>query len=70
MTIDKIGSPLRFFLLTVAAVILLGIWLTGFSVAHWVLYLPVIFFVFAASTGICPGMHVSKMLFGKGSKED
>lgn len=59
----KIGSPLRFFLLVVGAVIWLGIYLTGFKVVHWVLYLPAIFLIFAAVTGICPGMFFSRTLF-------
>ncbi|MES0328093.1 MAG: hypothetical protein ABUK13_07880 [Gammaproteobacteria bacterium] len=67
MKIDKINSPMRFFFLVAAAVILTGIWLTGFEVVHWLLYIPVIFFSFAAATGFCPGMHLSKMLFGKHS---
>lgn len=61
----KINSPMRFFLLVVAAVMALGIWLTGYKSVHWVLYLPPIFFVFAGVTGICPGMFFSRKLFGK-----
>jgi hypothetical protein len=44
--------------LSVAGVVLLGIWLTGFDKAHWVLYLPVAFFTFAGVTGICPGLII------------
>ena len=33
-----------------------GIWLTGLDEAHWLLYLPATFFLFAAITGICPGL--------------
>lgn len=65
MKINKINAPMRFFLLVVATVIFAGIWLTGFTTAHWLLYLPVIFFIFAATTGICPGMILSKKLFRK-----
>jgi hypothetical protein len=46
-------------------VIWLGIWLTGFGKVHWLLYVPAVFFIFASVTGICPGMIVSNMLFGK-----
>ncbi len=49
-------SALRMLFLTVAGITLLGIWLTGFDKAHWVLYLPVAFFTFAGLTGICPGL--------------
>ena len=62
-----IGAPIRFFLLVVACVMWAGIWLTGFDTAHWLLYLPAVFFVFAAVTGICPGMFFSRSLFSKGS---
>jgi hypothetical protein len=65
MKIDKIGAPMRFFLFVIATFIFAGIWLTGFATAHWLLYLPVIFFIFAATTGICPGMILSKKLFSK-----
>jgi hypothetical protein len=54
-------SAMRMVFLALAALIMLGIWLTGFHTAHWVLYLPVIGLVFAGVTGICP----SYMLFNK-----
>jgi len=53
----------RFFLLVTSGVLWLGIGLTGFSVAHWVLYIPSSFLLMAAITGICPGLIFSKMLF-------
>lgn len=58
-----IGSAMRFFFLFSGTVLWVGIWLTGFAVVHWLLYLPAVFFYFAAATGICPGMIVSRMLF-------
>jgi len=61
-----IGPAVRFFLFVVACVIWVGIWLTGFGTVHWLLYVPAVFFVFAAVTGICPGMFFSKLLFSKG----
>ena len=66
MKIQQISKAMRFFLLVVSLVTWLGIYLTGFDTVHWVLYLPAVFFLFAAVTGICPGMIMSKMLF-KGS---
>ena len=59
-------SAIRMLFLVMAAFILLGIWLTGFSVAHWLLYLPVAALVFAGVTGICPGYMVFKKLGFKG----
>lgn len=60
---NKISAAMRFFFLVVGSVVLLGIWLTGFNTAHWLLYLPVVFFYFAAVSGICPGLIISGMLF-------
>jgi hypothetical protein len=60
---NKINSAMRFFFLVIGSVILLGIWLTGFNTVHWLLYVPVVFFYFAAVSGICPGLAFSGMLF-------
>jgi len=59
---------MRFFLLVMGSVVLLGIWLTGFDKVHWLLYVPVVFFYFAAVTGICPGLAFSGTLFPAKSK--
>lgn len=56
-------APMRFFLLVISSMIWLGIWLTGFAVVHWVLYIPAAFLLFAAISGICPGIIFSNMLF-------
>ena len=53
----------RVFFLVVSMVIWLGIWLTGFSIAHWVLYIPAVFLLVAAVTGYCPGMIITRTLF-------
>jgi hypothetical protein len=60
----KISRAMRFFFLGPVIAIWTGIWLTGFSVAHWLLYVPAIFFSFAVLTGICPGLIVSNLAFG------
>ncbi len=49
-------SAFRMLFLASAAVVLLGIWLTGFDRVHWFLYFPVVMFTFAGLTGICPGL--------------
>jgi hypothetical protein len=59
-------SAIRVLFLMVAALILLGIWLTGFAVVHWVLYLPVVALTFAGLTGICPGYIIFQKLGFKG----
>lgn len=59
-------SAIRMVFLFTAALMLLGIWLTGFNTVHWVLYLPVVVLSFAGITGICPGYMVFKKLGFKG----
>lgn len=49
-------SALRMLFLSIAGITLIGIALTGFHQASWVLYLPVVFLSFAGITGICPGL--------------
>ncbi len=60
---NDMSAAMRFFLVVIGSVILLGIWLTGFDKVHWLLYVPVVFFYFAAVTGICPSLKFSGMLF-------
>ena len=50
------SSALRVQFFTVALLVFIGIWLTGFEKVHWFLYVPVVALVFAAITGICPGL--------------
>jgi len=56
MNIQKVTRPVRFFLLSVSALIWAGIWHTGFDLSSWLLYLPAAFLLLAAMTGICPGI--------------
>ena len=59
-----IGSKaLRMTFILIGMFIFLGIWLTGWNVAHWLLYLPAIFLIFAGVTGICPSLIINKILF-------
>jgi hypothetical protein len=41
-------------------IISLNIWLTGFGSAHWWLYVPGGFLLFAVLTGFCPGMVITR----------
>ncbi len=41
---------------TIALVVLVGIWITGFENVHWFTYVPVGLLSFAGITGICPGL--------------
>ncbi len=61
----RIGKSLRFFFLFAGSIVWAGIWFTGFPVVHWLLYIPAIFFYFAAVTGICPGLIISRRVFGE-----
>ena len=58
----QISKAMRLFFAVSGAVLWLGIWLTGFAIVHWLLYVPAVFFIFAAVTGVCPGMIISKAL--------
>lgn len=52
----------RMLFLSMAILISLGIYLTGYESVHWVLYVPAIALLFAAITGICPGLMLFKKL--------
>ncbi len=62
MKFFKASPSVRLFLLVVGSVIWGGIALTGFHVVHWLLYVPAVFLVFAAVTGFCPGMMITRWL--------
>ena len=55
-------SALRMQFFTLALIVSIGIWLTGFGKVHWFLYFPVAMFLFAGATGICPGLLFWKKL--------
>ena len=55
-------SAMRLLFLTLGTIVLVGIWLTGFSKVHWFLYLPVAATYFAGATGICPSLILFKKL--------
>ena len=56
----KLQPPMRLFFAVTGIVIWIGIGLTGFAVVNWILYIPAVFFLFAALTGICPGIIISQ----------
>ena len=65
-----IGSKaLRMTFLIIGLIIWLGIGLTGFSVAHWILYVPATFVTFAGVTGICPGLIINRMILRENMNE-
>ena len=69
MSIQKISIPLRAFFLTSSLVSWVGLWLTGFSTVHWLLYIAPTAFLVAGVSGICPGMMISTKLFGKAESD-
>lgn len=62
MKFFKASPSVRLFLFVVSAVIWGGIALTGLGIVHWLLYVPAAFLLFAALTGFCPGMIISRWL--------
>ena len=52
----------RMLFLTVAALTLAGIGLTGWQQAHWLLYVLAGMLTFAGLTGICPGLMLYRKL--------
>lgn len=55
-------TALRMTFLTMAVIIAVGIWLTGYTHVHWFAYVPVAALLFAGLTGICPGLMIWKKL--------
>jgi len=54
----KVGSAMRQWFIGPAVMLWLGIYLTGFDVVHWLIYLPAVLSVFALVTGLCPGIYL------------
>jgi len=49
-------TAIRMQFISIAIVVFIGIFLTGFEKVHWFLYVPVVMLLFAGLTGICPGL--------------
>ena len=48
--------------LTVSMLLFAGIWLSGWTQVHWLLYVPASLAGFAGITGICPGLIIWQKL--------
>lgn len=59
---DKDMTAQRMLFLTMALLISAGIYLSGYQTVHWLLYVPAVMLLFAAVTGICPGLMLFKKL--------
>ena len=58
------SNSVRLFLFNVALFNLVAIWLSGFGDVHWFSYVLPTFLIFAAATGLCPGLVISKKILG------
>jgi hypothetical protein len=65
----KSPKSMRVWFAVVGVVLWSGIYLTGFSHVHWLIYVPATAFVFSAITGICPGQMAIFKMFGVTIKE-
>lgn len=55
---------MRIWFIFMGAVLWVGIYLTGFALASWVLYVPAIAFLIAGATGFCPSQMAAVKFFG------
>ena len=60
----KSSMPMRIWFAFFGIVIFAGIYLTGFSNVHWLLYVPAAGMIFAAITGFCPSQITILKLTG------
>ena len=58
----KASAAVRLFLLMLATVSMVSVWLTGFNTVHWFAYVLPLFLTGAAITGLCPGLMISKKI--------
>lgn len=56
------SKALRITFIIVGLIIMAGIWLTGFSVVHWLLYVPAVALILAGITGLCPMLFINKTI--------
>ncbi|HIP50699.1 MAG TPA: hypothetical protein EYG94_01310 [Campylobacterales bacterium] len=63
----KISIEMRLWFIGPMLMLWTGIYLTGFDLAHWLLYVPAVMSVFAFVTGLCPGMFLIRSLLAVGS---
>lgn len=64
----KASKSMRVWFAFIGMMLWIGIYLTGFSSANWLLYIPAAAFVFAAITGICPSLTVISKMFSLTAK--
>ena len=50
----KASKSMRVWFAFMGSLLWIGIYITGFSIVNWLIYVPAAGFAFAAITGICP----------------
>jgi hypothetical protein len=65
----KASKSMRVWFALLGIILWTGIYLTGFSNVHWLLYAPAVGFVFAAITGLCLSLSAISKMFGFSIKE-
>lgn len=58
----KISTEMRLWFIGPIIMLWSGIYLTGFNVIHWLIYIPSVMALFAFATGLCPGMFLIRSL--------
>ena len=58
----KAPPAVRLFLFMMALVSMVSAWLTGLNTVHWFTYVLPAFLTFAAISGLCPGLMISKKI--------
>ncbi|MDO3626718.1 hypothetical protein [Mucilaginibacter sp. BT774] len=61
----RASTSMRIWFAFVGTILWTGIYLTGFSKANWVLYVPAAGFILGAVTGLCPSLTVISKIFIK-----
>ena len=64
----KASKSMRIWYAFVGIILWVGIYLTGFSNVHWLLYVPAIGFVSAAITGLCLSLTAISKMFSFNTK--
>lgn len=60
----KISTEMRVWFIGPILMLWIGIYLSGFDVVHWLIYVPATFALFAFLTGLCPGMLLIRSVLG------
>ena len=64
----KASKSMRIWYAFVGTILWAGIYLSGFSNVHWLLYVPAIGFIFGAITGLCLSLTVISKMVGFDTK--